>query len=144
MNFERYGQKNELTYRNHHKSGFGFRAFNRRLIEKYMGSRRMIAFDPSYVSRRAASIRRGVGYFWSGCASKAKWGLELWGFAAVDVNANTALHYFAAQTLVEEGQSLMDFYCILLKQQAPELVKMSRYSECRCLFFKEILCQHGL
>lgn len=34
LNFERYGQKNELTYRNHHASGFDFRTFNRLLIEK--------------------------------------------------------------------------------------------------------------
>ena len=49
------------------------------------------------------------------------------GFAAVDIEANTALHYFAAQTLKEEGQGPMDFYCGLLKRQAPELLKMSKY-----------------
>ncbi|MCS7036876.1 MAG: hypothetical protein NZM41_09455, partial [Saprospiraceae bacterium] len=35
LNFERYGQKNELTYRNHHQSGFDFQTFNRLLIEKF-------------------------------------------------------------------------------------------------------------
>ena len=115
LNFERYGGKNELTYRNHHASGFAFRAFNRRLIEKYTGTRRMHAFDPSYIPK-SGKHTPGVGYFWSGCASKAKWGLELCGFATVDVDANTALHYFAAQTLPKEGQSLMGFYRALLRQ----------------------------
>lgn len=136
LNFERYGQKNELTYRNHHESGFDFRAFNRRLIQKYTGSRRLVAFDPSYLSK-SGKHTPGVGYFWSGCAGKAKWGLELCGFAAVDINANTALHYFAAQTLLDDGQGLMDFYCTLLRQQAPELLKMSRYLAVDAYFSKK-------
>ena len=136
LNFERYGQKNELTYRNHHESGFSFRAFNRRLIEKHTGSRRMIAFDPSYVSK-SGKHTPGVGYFWSGCAGKAKWGLELCGFAAVDIVANTALHYFAAQTLPVEGQGLMGFYCGLLRQQAPDLLKMSQYIGVDAFFSKK-------
>lgn len=147
LNFERYGQKNELTYRNHHESGFDFRAFNRRVIQKYTGTRRMIAFDPSYVSK-SGKHTPGVGYFWSGCASRAKWGLELCGFAAVDIDANTALHYFAAQTLVEEGQGLMSFYCTLLRKQAPELLKMSQYLGIDAFFskksFVDAACECGL
>jgi len=136
LNFERYGQKNELTYRNHHESGFNFRDFNRRLIEKHTGSRRMIAFDPSYVSK-SGKHTPGVGYFWSGCAGKAKWGLELCGFAAVDIVANTALHYFAAQTLPQADQGLMEFYCELLKKQAPDLLKMSKYIGVDAFFSKK-------
>jgi hypothetical protein len=136
LNFERYGQKNEMTYRNHHESGFNFRGFNQRLIEKHTGRRRMIAFDPSYVPK-SGKHTPGVGYFWSGCAGKSKWGLELCGFAAVDIEANTALHYFAAQTLKEEGQGPMDFYCSLLKQQAPELLKMSKYLGVDAYFSKK-------
>ena len=136
LNFERYGQKHEQTYRNHHEMGFDFRKFNRRLIEKYTGRQRMIAFDPSYVSK-SGKHTPGVGYFWSGCAGKAKWGLELCGFAAVDIEANTALHYFAAQTLVEKGAGLMSFYCDLLRRQAPELFKMSQYLGVDAFFSKK-------
>ena len=136
LNFERYGQKNELTYRNHHESGFDFRAFNRRLIKKYTGSRCMIAFDPSHISK-SGKCTPGVGYFWSGCANKAKWGLELCGFAAVDITANAALHFFAAQTLLEDGQGLMDFYCGLLRQQAPELLKITTYLGVDAFFSKK-------
>lgn len=135
LNFERYGQKHEQTYRNHHEMGFDFRAFNRRLIKEHTGSQRMLAFDPSYISK-SGKHTPGVGYFWSGCAGKAKWGLELCGFAAVDISTNTALHYFAAQTLIEEGQGLMSFYCSLLREQAPELLKMSRYLAVDAYFSK--------
>lgn len=126
LNFERYGRKNELTYRNHFASGFDFQTFNRLLIEQHTSQRRMIAFDPSYLSK-SGKHTPGVGYFWSGCASKAKWGLEICGFAAVDLHANTALHYLATQTLPEADQGLMSFYCALVQKQAPELLKMSRY-----------------
>jgi Transposase DDE domain len=136
LNFERYGQHHEQTYRNHHESGFDFRAFNRCLIETHTGSRRMIAFDPSYISK-SGKHTPGVGYFWSGCAGRAKWGLELNGFAAVDLEANTALHYFAAQTLPENGQGLMNFYCSLLKANASELVKMSSYLGVDAYFSKK-------
>lgn len=136
LNFERYGQKHEQTYRNHHETGFDFQAFNRSLIEEHTDSRRMIAFDPSYLSK-SGKHTPGVGYFWSGCAGKAKWGLELCGFAAVDISANTALHYFAAQTLPEEGQGLMDFYCSLLKQEAPTLREMSPYLGVDAFFSKK-------
>lgn len=136
LNFERYGQKNELTYRNHHASGFDFRTFNRLVIEKNTDSQRMIAFDPSYIAK-SGKHTPGVGYFWSGCASRAKWGLELCGFAAVDIVANTALHYFAAQTLPEQGHGLMSFYCGLVKQQAPDLLKISRYLGVDAFFSKK-------
>ena len=136
LNFERYGQKHEQTYRNHHNSGFDFQKFNLSLILKHTGERRMLAFDPSYISKSGRHTP-GVGYFWSGCAGRAKWGLELCGFAVVDIEANTALHYLAAQTLLEQGRSLMDFYCDLLKQQAPHLLKMSRYLGVDAFFSKK-------
>jgi hypothetical protein len=136
LNFERYGQKNEATYRNHHALGFDFETFNRHLIEEHASPRRMIAFDPSYVSK-SGKHTPGVGYFWSGCASKAKWGIEVCGFAAVDLEANTALHYFAEQTVLEEGQGLMDFYCELLKDKAAGLLNMSKYLAVDAYFSKK-------
>lgn len=136
LNFARYGQKNELTYRMHHSSGFDFPTFNRHLIEGHTSARRVVAFDPSYVSK-SGKHTPGVGYFWSGCAGKAKWGLEVCGFAAIDVEANTALHYFARQTMPEEGQGLMDFYGGLLKEKAPELLKVSKYIAVDAYFSKK-------
>lgn len=147
LNFERYGEKNEMTYRNHHNAGFDFRTFNLALIEGHTSCKRMVAFDPSYISK-SGKHTPGVGYFWSGCAGRAKWGLELCGFAAVDIEANTALHYFATQTMPEDGQGLMSFYCDLLRQQAPKLLKMSRYLGVDAFFskksFVETACENGL
>ena len=147
LNFERYGEKNEMTYRNHHNAGFDFRTFNRQLIEQHTSCLRMLAFDPSYVSK-SGKHTPGVGYFWSGCAGKAKWGLEICGFAAVDINANTALHYYAAQTLQEDGQGLMAFYCALVRAQASELLKMSQYLGVDAYFskksFVDAACERGL
>jgi hypothetical protein len=136
LGFERYGQKNEATYRKHHSSGFDFVSFNRHLILEHTSNRRLIAFDPSYISKSGKSTP-GVGYFWSGCASKAKWGLEVCGFGAVDLEANTALHYFAVQTIPEAGERPMDFYCRLLRDKASELLKISPYIAVDAFFSKE-------
>lgn len=136
LNFARYGRKNELTYRTHHSSGFDFQTFNRHLIDAHTSPRRVVAFDPSYVSK-SGKHTPGVGYFWSGCASRAKWGLEVCGFAAVDLDANTALHYFAEQTMPEDGQGLMDFYCGLVKEKAVDLLKISRYIAVDAYFSKK-------
>ena len=135
LNFERYGSKHEMTYRNHHNAGFDFQKFNLKLIKAHTSYKRMIAFDPSYISK-SGKHTPGIGYFWSGCAGRAKWGLELCGFAAVDIEANTALHYFAAQTMPEQGQGVMSFYCDLLSQQAPKLLKMSQYLGVDAFFSK--------
>lgn len=135
LNLARYGSKNELTYRNHFNLGFDFKQFNLLLIQAHTSCKRMIAFDPSHISK-SGKHTPGAGYFWSGCAGRVKWGLELCGFAVVDMVANTALHYFAAQTMPKAGQGLMDFYCCLLKQQAPDLLKMSQYLGVDAFFSK--------
>ena len=62
----------------------------------------MIAFDPSCISG-SGKHTPGVGYFWSGCAGKAKWGVELCGFTAVGIKTNMAnslnhCNYYAACT----------------------------------------------
>lgn len=136
LNFARYGKKNELTYRKHHNSGFDFGKFNLALILSHCSAQRMCAFDPSYISK-SGKHTPGVGYFWSGCAGRAKWGLELCGFAAVDLVANTAMHIRAVQTMLQKGQGLMDFYCALLRQQAPELLKISSYLAVDAFFSKK-------
>ena len=126
LNMERYGGMNELTYRNHFSRDFDFESFNLELIERFSGPVKATAFDPSYISKSGKKTP-GVGYFWSGCAGKNKWGLELCGFAGVDIKNNTALHYFATQTLPAKGQGLLDFYCNLIRQKAPALKKVSKY-----------------
>ncbi len=37
-------------------------------------------------------------WYWSGCANRAKWGLEIGGLAAIDIDNHTAFHLEAVQT----------------------------------------------
>jgi hypothetical protein len=57
-----------------------------------------IAFDPGYVSK-SGKKNPGVGWYWSGCASRTKWGLDIGGLAAIDIDIHTAFHLKAIQTL---------------------------------------------
>jgi len=50
----------------------------------------------------------GVGWFLSGVANQAKWGLEIGGIAAIDIDKHTAFHLEAAQTLNADEQTLTE------------------------------------
>jgi hypothetical protein len=56
-----------------------------------------IAFELSSISKSGKKTR-GLGWFWFGCAGKAKWGLEIGGIAAIDLENNTASHLEAIQS----------------------------------------------
>ena len=91
-----------------------------------------IAFDPSHVNK-SGKATAGLGYFWSGVAGKAKWGLEISGIAAIDIDNHTAFHLEAVQTPNDlNSQSLLDHYravliarkeTLLLRLQHPEVTK---------------------
>ncbi|PWA10539.1 hypothetical protein FNW52_18635 [Flavobacterium sp. ZT3R18] len=73
----------------------------------------IIGFDPSYLSKSGKKTHR-VGYYWSGVAGKAKWGLEVAGFAAIDPILNTAFHLNEFQIppreeLESSGTLLLDY-----------------------------------
>ena len=51
----------------------------------------VVAFDPSYI-KKSDKKTFGLGMYWSGYAAKSKWGLDICGFAAVDIINNTAFH----------------------------------------------------
>ena len=88
---ERYGTYKEQTYRNQYEQKFDFFAFNNLLIDGVAAAERIIAFDPSYNSKAGKSTY-GKGKYWSGVAGASKWGLEIGGFAVVDVKNNLAFH----------------------------------------------------
>lgn len=83
----RYGCFSEQTYRNNFKeSSFDWFAFNGHIIRKHLtGSRKAIAVDPSYIPKSGKKTP-WIGYFWSGCASEYKRGLEIMGIGAIDVD----------------------------------------------------------
>jgi hypothetical protein len=127
LNMARYSSKNESTYRDNYAKDFDFARFNLELINSSLGKNKAVAFDPSYISKSGRKTP-GCGYFWSGCAGMAKWGLEIGGFAALDIDKNTALHYIADQTLESnEHQSLLAYYAALICRRATDILQVSKY-----------------
>lgn len=124
VNLSRYGQFNEVTYRQHFSQDFDFMGFNQSLITMHCSKERIITFDPSYLPK-SGQHTYGIGRFWSGSAQQMKKGLELSGFSCVDLKHWTALHLYAQQTIVQDGEELMGFYISLLHQQAPQLLQTS-------------------
>src|SRR5574344_1948483 len=88
---------------------FDWISFNRTMVQEGNPNRRAIAIDPSYISKSGKKTP-GVGYFWSGCASAVKWGLELMGFALVDADAGTGVHLVAKQTFTEKIRGAVPYY----------------------------------
>jgi hypothetical protein len=135
----RHGYYCEQTYRLQYSKDFDFKTFNTHLINEYCGEERILIFDPSYVNKSGKSTP-GVGYFWSGCASAMKWGLELSSIAIGDVENHTALHYNVSRTLPikkTDEMTLLDFYAGLLVKQAKEIQKISKVACFDAFFSKE-------
>lgn len=140
MNFlqlERYGERCEQSYRSNFAKPFDFLSFNQHLIEDQGSISSIIAFDPSHVPK-AGKCTHGVGYFWSGVAGASKWGLEIGGIAAVDVNANTAYHLEAVQTPVSspDGDTLLKHYTKILVERKEQLLSISKYVVADAYFSK--------
>jgi hypothetical protein len=126
-NMARYGQVNEGTLRNNYGRPFDFFGFNLELVKGFCPGERVNAFDPCHIAKSGRHTP-GSGYFWSGCAGHSKWGLEIGGFAAIDIVNNTAMHLVADQTLAQdEYPSLLTYYCALVCFHAEGLKKVSKY-----------------
>jgi hypothetical protein len=121
------GGTKESTYRNNFARPFDWLAFNTELCRQHLSSELILAFDPSYLSKSGRHTE-GVDYYWSGTAQQVKWGLEASGIAAVDLHDRTALHLLAVQTvLVEEDESLLDYYASILVLRQQRLRQLSTY-----------------
>jgi hypothetical protein len=121
----------EQTFRNHFEKAFDFFSFNMQLINQSLYLERVIAFDPSFIPKAGKSTY-GRGRFWSGVAGAAKWGLDIGGFAVVDIVNNTAFHLNAWQTpsaeeLVEKGLNLLTYYASLVTANAARFKEFSNY-----------------
>ena len=81
---------------------FDFLSFNSIFLEKHLSTVLAIALDQSYIDK-SGKATYGAGRFWSGCAGKTKWGLELCGFAVVDVLNSVAYHLRAFQITSLDG-----------------------------------------
>lgn len=148
LNMGRYSQLNESTFRNNYQKSFDFVTFNQHLINQCCSDEKIIAFDPSYISK-SGKHTPGSGYFWSGCAGQNKWGLEIGGFAAIDIVNNTAMHLIADQTLsAEDYSSLLTYYSALVCFHAKALQAVSDYIAVDAYFsrfpFIDAVCKMGL
>lgn len=141
LQLERYGSLIEQTFRNQFEVKFDFFSFNGYLINQTIPGDRIIAIDPSYIPKAGKSTY-GRGKFWSGVAKQAKWGLEICGFAVVDIVNNTALHLNAWQTpsaneLVKRGLNLLTYYASLVIENARMFNEFSIYMVADAYFSKK-------
>lgn len=119
LNLHRYGGKAESTYRTHFGRSHDMSTFNQYLIHEYLSDEIIWAFDPSYINKSGRKTHQ-VGYFWSGSAGAARWGIEIAHLAAIDVMNKTSLHYKAKQTKASlKGKKQLEFYanCIIAEKQ---------------------------
>ena len=138
---ERYGQFSEQRYRQQFEKPFDFMEFNKQLAISNGSGRFVIAFDPSYISK-SGKLTPGLGRYWSGCAQTSKWGLEISGMAAVDVDNNFAFHLEAVQTPGSKGdpnseENLLDWYGNVLFERKDTLLQLSTYIVADAFFAKK-------
>lgn len=134
----RFGNYKEQRYRQQFEKPFPWLDFNKELALSHGGSRFVIAFDPSYINKSGKKTP-GVGWYWSGCAGQVKWGLEIGGLAAIDLDNHTAFHLEAVQTLIEDKQatSLTDWYINVIKERKETLGSISKYLVADAWFSKK-------
>lgn len=124
-NMARWSSSVESTFRDNYAKPFAWLEFNRLLVEQYLSDDLALAFDPSFVPK-SGKHTPGLGYFYSGCASRQLRGLELSGIAAIDQRDKTALHLEAVQTLgLEEEETLLSFYARTLTNRSKALLQIS-------------------
>lgn len=136
----RFSSRGEQSFRNQFNKKFDFTAFNKQLINDVSSGERIVALDPSYIPK-AGKCTYGRGKYWSGVAKAAKWGLDICGFAVVDVTQNTALHLNAWQTpsaddLVKKGLNLLTYYASLVTDNAAKFKEFSDYIVADAYFSK--------
>src|SRR6056297_375440 len=136
LQLARYGKFKEQRYRQQFEKTFDFLQFNKELTISQGSGRYAIAFDPSYVSKSGKKTP-GVGWYWSGCANSAKWGLEIGGLAAIDIDNHTAFHLEAVQTLNADEQSLADWYARVIYDRKDTLTSLSKYLVADAWFSKK-------
>lgn len=141
LQLERYSNYCEQRYRQQFEKKFNFMVFNSNLVKHYSDKQLIIAFDPSYIPKSGKSTY-GVDKFWSGVAQQAKWGLEISGIAAVDVDNHTAFHLNATQTpdwqfLNENSMSILDWYAKLIEDNSKHLLDISEFLAADAFFSKK-------
>jgi hypothetical protein len=136
---ERFSKKCEQYFRINFENKFNFQDFNLSMIKERV-TECIVAFDPSYI-KKSGKNTFGLGMYWSGCAGKAKWGLDICGFAAVDLINNTAFHLNAIQTPASKGVNLLQYYCQIIKENYLYFKELSTYLVADSFFAKSEVVQ---
>lgn len=137
LQLERFGEIDEQSFRNQFEKSFDFLKFNKELVLEHGSGHYTIAFDPSHISK-SGKLTPGVGWFWSGCAGKSKWGLEICGIGIVDIDNRTAFHLEAQQTLYDStSETLLSYYANELVRRKEELLSISKYVVVDAYFSKK-------
>jgi len=136
LQLARYGKHEEQRYRQQFEKPFDFLTFNKELTLSHGSGRFAIAFDPSYISKSGKKTP-GVSWYWSGCAKQAKWGLEIGGLAAIDIDNHIAFHLEAVQTLNPNEQKLTDWYAGVISARKDSLTGISKYLVADAWFSKK-------
>lgn len=132
----RYGKYGEQHYRIQFEKNFDFMSLNKELILEKGSGHYIIAFDPTYINKSGKSTPH-VGWYWSGCSGRTKWGLELGGIAAIDIDNHTGFHLEAIQTPnTSEDFNLMDHYVSVLLSKKEDLSDISKYIVADAYFSK--------
>jgi hypothetical protein len=131
LNMARYGEYSEQTYRNQFDKPFDFIEFNTAIIKANCSRHMVNAFDPSYIPKSGKETEH-LGKFWSGCSQKVLKGIEIGGFAVIDVENNTAFSLEAIQTpsmneLKAEEKTLVKHYVSLVIERKENLISFSPY-----------------
>jgi len=138
LQLARFGLFKEQRYRQQFEKPFPFLEFNKELVLSHGGKRFAIAFDPSYINKSGKKTP-GLGWYWSGCAGRSKWGVEIGGIAAIDIDNHTAFHLEAVQTLIKDkdATSLTDWYIHIIMERKETLSSISKYLVADAYFSKK-------
>ena len=144
----RYGGFGEQRYRQQFGRKFDWLSFNATLAESQISSRVAIAFDPSYISK-SGKCTPYLGRFWSGCAKKAKHGLEISGIGIIDMDLHTCFHLEAVQTppvktLEQAKCTLIDWYLHVLRTRKETLQRLTKYVVADAYFSKSTFVDGAL
>jgi len=130
---EKYGMHTEKTYRQTFCTVIDWFYANLYLLKQVSKptDRLAIAIDPSYISK-AGKHTTWAGKFWSGCASSAKWGLEILGIAVVNIDLHDSFALKAVQTpdtktLSKAGITLYQWYADVIAMLKQQLFYVSKY-----------------
>ena len=136
---QRYTDKCEQYFRIHFENRFNFQAFNLAMTHEHV-TECIVAFDPSFISKSGKKTY-GLGSYWSGCAGAMKRGLEICGFAAVDIPFNTAFHLNAIQAPKSKDFNLLHYYCRIIKENYLYFKELTNYLVADSFFAKSIVVE---